>query len=82
MTEVKRKKGESFESLLRRFSRRVQQSGKIIQAKKIRFRQDTKSDTKKKESALRRETLKSKREYMVKTGRIKDDLERAYRRYR
>ena len=82
MTEVKRKKGESFESLLRRFSRRVQQSGKIIQAKKIRFRQEIKSDNKKRESALRRETLKTKREYMVKTGRIKDDLEKAYRRYR
>ena len=82
MTEVKRKKGESFESLLRRFSRRVQQSGKIIQAKKIRFRQEEKSSTKKRESALRRESLKTKREYMVKTGRIKDDLERAYRRYR
>jgi len=82
VTEVKRKKGESFESLLRRFSRRVQQSGKIIQAKKIRFRQEIKSDNKKRESALRRETLKTKREYMVKTGRIKDDLEKAYRRYR
>ncbi|NIR65148.1 MAG: 30S ribosomal protein S21 [Phycisphaerae bacterium] len=82
MAEVKRKKGESFEALVRRFNRRVQQSGKILQARKIRFRQEEKSYTKKKASALRRKDLREKREFMVKTGRIKDDLERAYRRYR
>jgi len=82
VAEVKKKRGESFEGLVRRFNRRVQQSGKLLQAKKVRFRSDKKSRTKKKESALRRETLKKKREYMVKTGRIKDELEKAYRRYR
>jgi ribosomal protein S21 len=82
VAEVKRKKGESFEALVRRFGRRVQQSGKLIQAKKKRFRQEEKSRTKKKESALRRQSLRSKRDYMLKTGRIKDELERAYRRYR
>ena len=82
MAEVKKKKGESFEGLVRRFNRRVQQSGKILQARKIRFRQEEKSYSRKKESALRREELKTKREFMIKTGRIKDDLEKAYRRYR
>jgi len=82
VAEVKKKKGESFEGLVRRFNRRVQQSGKILQARKIRFRQEEKSYSRKKESALRREELKTKREFMIKTGRIKDDLEKAYRRYR
>lgn len=82
MAEVKKKKGESFEALVRRFNRRVQQSGKILQARKIRFKQEEKSVTKKRESALRREEIKSKREFMIKTGRIKDDLEKAYRKYR
>ena len=82
MVEVKRKKIESFEALLRRFNRIVQQSGKILQARNIRFRQEEKSRTKKKASALRREQLKDKREFMLKTGQLKDDLEKAYRRYR
>ena len=37
MLEVKRKDGESFESLIRRFTKKTIQSGKILQAKKIRF---------------------------------------------
>ena len=81
MAEVKRKKGESFEAMLRRFNKRVQQSGKILQAKKVRFRMNEQSRTKKKESALRRESLRSKREYLIKTGKIREDLEKAYRRY-
>lgn len=82
MAEVKKKKGESFEALVRRFNRRVQQSGKILQARKIRFRQEDKSLTRKRESALRREEIKEKRDFMIKTGKIKDDLEKAYRKYR
>jgi small subunit ribosomal protein S21 len=82
VAEVKKKKGESFEGLVRRFNRRVQQSGKILQARKIRFRQEEKSLTKKRESALRREEIKEKRDFMIKTGKIKDDLEKAYRKYR
>jgi len=82
VAEVKKKKGESFEALVRRFNRRVQQSGKILQARKIRFRQEDKSLTRKRESALRREEIKEKRDFMIKTGKIKDDLEKAYRRYR
>ncbi|MBU0648784.1 hypothetical protein KJ969_01595 [Patescibacteria group bacterium] len=81
MTEVKRKRGEGFEGFLRRFNKRVQQSGKMLQAKKVRYRKDAQSKNKTKESALRRETLKSKREYLIKTGKIKEDLEKAYRRY-
>jgi len=37
VVDVKRKKGERFDSLLRRFNRRVIESGKIFQARKIRF---------------------------------------------
>ena len=34
MVEVKRKKNETFDSLLRRFQRRFQSSGKQIESKK------------------------------------------------
>lgn len=37
MVEVKKKDNESFENLLRRFNRKVQQSGVLIRARKTRY---------------------------------------------
>lgn len=82
MAEVKRKKGESFESLLRRFSRTVQQSGKLLQARKIRFFESTKSKTAQRDAALRREYLKAKREFLIKTGQATEEDFRPKRRRR
>ena len=45
MIEVKRKDRETPESLIRRFSRRIQQSGVLTRARKVRFRQEEKSKT-------------------------------------
>lgn len=73
MVEVKRKKGESFEALLRRFSRRVQESGRILQAKKIRFHTNEKSKSAQQAGALRRLYLSERREYMLKTGKMKEE---------
>ena len=81
--EVKRKKGETFESMMRRFSRRVQQSGKLIQAKKIRFHEGEKSRNLQRVSALRRGEIKKKREYLKKIGKLKEepgDLRSKYKR--
>jgi ribosomal protein S21 len=49
--EVKRKDGESFESLIRRFTKKTIQSGKILQAKKIRFFNKGKSKREQKDGA-------------------------------
>lgn len=73
LVEVKRKKGESFESLLRRFSRRVQQSGKILQAKKIRFHAGPKSKLELRRSALHRIRTREKLEYMLRSGKMKEE---------
>lgn len=73
--EVKRKRGETFESMMRRFSRRVQQSGKLLQAKKIRFHTSEKSRNLQRASALRREEIKKKRDYLKKIGKLKDEFE-------
>lgn len=73
MAEVKRKKGESFESLLRRFSRKVQESGKLLQAKKIRYFKSPKSKNIQRVSALRREFLRGKREYLIKSGQATEE---------
>ena len=72
--EVKRKKGESFESFLRRFNKKLIQSGKLLQARKVRFYQDPVSKVKLRASALRRKEMSSKREYLRKIGKL-DELD-------
>lgn len=73
MVEVKRKKGESFEALLRRFSKRVQESGRILQAKKIRFYTTPKNKNAERDAALRRKYLGEKRDYLLKTGKMTEE---------
>ena len=72
MAESKRKKGETFESLLRRFNKRMLQSGKILQAKKVRFLEKEPNKNLAKKLALRRLKIKAKKEYLKKIGK---DLE-------
>lgn len=73
MIEVKRRKGETFDSLLRRFQRRMQASGKILQAKKVRFHGKDPNRNKRRESALRREEMRENYEYLLKTGQLKEE---------
>lgn len=80
MVEVNKKHNESFESLMRRFTRRTLQSGRLLQAKKVRFRRKPESGLKKKESALRRLTMTQARDYLKRIGRLDETQERR-RRY-
>jgi len=73
--EVKRKDGESFEGLMRRFSKKLLQSGRILQVKKIKFYQKPLNKRAIKLRALRREELKRKREYLRKIGKLDEYLE-------
>ena len=73
MIEVKRRKNETFDALLRRFQRRVQSSGKVLQAKKIRFHKKEGSKNKQRDSALRREEKRESYEYLLKTGQLKEE---------
>lgn len=75
MLEVKRKDNESFEGLMRRFSKKLLQSGRIIQVKKIKFYQKPLNKRAVKLRALRREELKRKREYLRKIGKLDEFLE-------
>ena len=70
MVEVKRKDGESFESLLRRFNRKIQQSGVLIRARKIRFYEPARSRNLLREDALRRAINREKREELKKLGKL------------
>jgi ribosomal protein S21 len=74
MAEVKRKKGETFDALYRRFQKRVKSSGKVLQAKKVRFWKKDEKLTKRRAGALRREALKVKFEYELKTGKVKPEM--------
>jgi len=80
MAEVKRKKGETFDSLLRRFQRRYQQSGRGIQVKKIRFHAGAPSKTRRHASALRRVEKRTEYEYLAKTGQLKEEPKKKYKR--
>ncbi|MBI4215150.1 MAG: 30S ribosomal protein S21 [Parcubacteria group bacterium] len=73
MSEVKRKKGETFESLLRRFNKKILQSGKLLQARKIRFYTRPISKDKRRVLALRRKELRVQREYLQKIGKLEEE---------
>ena len=62
--KVEKEERENAQNLVRRFSRRVKQSGILIRARKNRFRDRSKSHPMRKRSALRREELK--KEYLKK----------------
>jgi len=74
MVEFKRKKGETFESFLRRFNKRLQQSGALYEARKNRYHKKDKNDNAKRKSALIGLELREKKEYMRRTGKLKDEL--------
>lgn len=68
-----RKKGETFESFLRRFNKRLIGSGKLIHARKIRYKTKSVSKNKVKDAALRKKTIKEKFDYLAKIGQLPDD---------
>ncbi len=80
MVEVKRKKGETFDALLRRFQRRFQQSGKSLEMRKRRFYAENRNKNQRRKSALRRETMKSQYAYLTKTGQLKEEPKKINRR--
>lgn len=73
MIEVRRRENESVESLLRRFAKRVQQSGLILRTKKRRFYTAPKNKRQEREDALRRLIIKERREYLRKTGQLSEE---------
>ena len=70
MVEVKRRDGESFESLLRRFNRKIQQSGVLVRARRIQFYDPPKSRNLLRVSARRRTELAEEREELRRQGKL------------
>lgn len=69
MVEVKKKDNESFDNLLRRFNRKVQQSGVLVRARKTRFFEPGKSRNLQRAAAQRRSELKVVREELKRLGK-------------
>jgi ribosomal protein S21 len=66
---VSRKGSESFESLVRRFNRRVQQSGKLTSFRKKRYLEKEPSKTEQRMTAIRKEQRKkAKNKSMLMKG--------------
>ena len=68
--EIRKKEREPSQSLVRRFAKRVKQSGILVRARKIRFKEKEKSRQMRKRAALRREELKKEYERKRKLGEL------------
>ncbi len=78
MPEIKRKQGETFEAFFRRFTKAIQQSGRMLQAKKIKYYVKEPSRNERRKSALMRNKKKAELEYLKKIGKI-DETDRFVR---
>ena len=70
MIEARRKDNESIGAFLRRFTKKVQQSGVLIRARRIRFKVDAKNKKEKQLAAMRRVRTKQEREKLFKLGKL------------
>lgn len=76
--EVTKKPGENNRALLRRFSRRVQQSGVLINARKNKFHEKEPSEKEKKQRALKRIETRKKMDKLRKLG-LEEDFKKRRR---
>lgn len=66
--EAKKQERETSQSLIRRFTKRVQKSGVLRQARSNRYHKRTKSQQMRKRAALRREQLRKEYQRLKKLG--------------
>lgn len=71
MIEVKKQSGESNSNLLRRFSRRMQESGVLLKARRNRFSSRKATKRVKLQSALFREEIRKEKNKLVRIGLLK-----------
>lgn len=71
--EVKKREKENTRSLLRRFTRRIQQSGVLVRARRARFLEKEKGKSERRSSALRRQRITSEKEKLRKMGLLEEE---------
>ena len=69
MFEIKKQERETTQSLIRRFSRRLKNTGILMRARDIRFRKRPKSNQAKKKAALRKIEKREQYEQLAKLGK-------------
>ena len=70
MIEVKKKDRETSEGLIRRFSRRVQQSGVLMHARKSSYRKDEKSKLEMRQGAMYKNKVRKVVDKLKKMGKF------------
>lgn len=70
MAELKPKKGESFDSFMRRVKQTWTRSGRLIQAKKVQYFEPKKSKNVERKQAVSYAGRLSKEAYLRKIGRL------------
>lgn len=68
--EVKKGEKENSQNLIRRFTKKVQQSGILVWARGRRFHKRIKSKNMRKKAAMRREKLRKEYEKLEKLGKV------------
>jgi len=70
MIEVKKGENESSTNLIRRFTKKIQESGILAHVRSLQFKKRSQSDLKKKEMAIKKARLKQKMNFLRKLGKI------------
>ncbi|OGH77889.1 MAG: hypothetical protein A3G08_00635 [Candidatus Magasanikbacteria bacterium RIFCSPLOWO2_12_FULL_47_9b] len=70
VSELKRRKGESFEAFMRRVKQGWQRSGKLLQVRKVQFFEPKKSKNVQRRNAIKRASLHAKMDYLRKIGKL------------
>ncbi|TSD01991.1 MAG: Uncharacterized protein Athens071425_204 [Parcubacteria group bacterium Athens0714_25] len=73
MIEVKKKDREASDSLIRRFSRMVQQSGILVKARRSRFQNEGKSKLEKRKEALYKVKIRKEIDKLKKMDKFNDE---------
>ncbi|MDP3710533.1 MAG: 30S ribosomal protein S21 [bacterium] len=76
MVQVRKREGETAGAMLRRFTRRVQQSGALIESRKRRFYKYPPTKIEKRARALRRIKTTKERTRLAKLGKPVDERRR------
>jgi len=71
--EVKKQQGETTRGLLRRFSRRIQQSGVLVRARKERFYEKDKTKKERRDGAVYRVKVGKEKEKLRKMGLLEEE---------
>lgn len=78
MVQVRKREGETAGAMLRRFTRRVQRSGALLQVRKSRFYKYPSTKREMRARALRRLKVQKERIKLAKLGKLVDEKKHRY----